>query len=252
MKRWISTAAFVLAATPAFADDCRHTAARQVSAPAAGVQKVEIIARAGSLRVIGGTGAEVRAEGEACVSDRDYLEATRLEMRRAGSTLIIEATTETARFVFGTSYASLPFTVHLPASVGVEIRDGSGSIEVENTGALSIDDGSGSIEVRGVRGPVRIEDGSGEMTIRDVTGDVRIDDGSGSIEIRSIRGSVVIDEDGSGSIDIAGVTGNVIVEDDGSGSIDVQDVGGDFEVRRDGSGGISSGNIRGKVLIPRD
>ena len=239
-------------AVPLAADDCRHTAPRQVSAPSDGIRVVEVRAAAGSLVVRGVAASGVRATGTACSSSADALDDIRLVSSRSGDRLVIEATMPEGSWSFGWhSQRRLDFTVELPQTLPVEIDDGSGSIEVRNVAAVKIDDGSGSIDVRGVRGTVSVKDGSGGLDITDA-GDVRVNDGSGSIQIDSIRGGVVIDEDGSGSIEISNVTGNVVIDDDGSGSIDVRNVGGDFTVRDDGSGGVTVHDVRGKVSVPKD
>lgn len=239
-------------AAPMTADDCRHTAPRQITVPTDGVKSIEVRAAAGSLVVQGGAAAGVRASGTACSSSADALADIRLESHRSGERLIIEAVIpeESAWTFTGTRQRRLDFTVELPPALPVEIHDGSGSIEVRNVAAVDIEDGSGEIDVQGVRGAVKIDDGSGEITIRDAGGPVRITDGSGGIEIRSIRGEVVIEEDGSGGIDVAEITGNVLVEDDGSGSIAVRNISGNFTVRNDGSGGVSVDGVRGRVSVP--
>lgn len=234
-------------------DDCRHAAPRQLSAPSDGVKIVEVRAGAGSLLVRGTGAVGVRATGKACSSRADELEKIRLESRRSGDRLVIEAVfPETSSWGFGWSdQRRLDFTVELPQTLAVEIDDGSGSIEVRNVAAVDIDDGSGGIDVRGVRGMVSVDDGSGDITIMDAGG-VRIEDGSGSIEIASIRGAVLIDEDGSGGIEISEVDGNVTIDEDGSGSIRIRNVAGDFTLRDDGSGGVSVDGVRGKVSIPKE
>ncbi len=238
-------------ATPLAADDCRHTAPRQVSAPSDGIRVVEVRAAAGSLVVRGVAASGVRATGTACSSSADALDGIRLVSSRTGDRLVIEAKMPEGSWSFGWhSQRRLDFTVELPQTLPVEIDDGSGSIEVRNVAAVKIDDGSGSIDVRGVRGAVSIEDGSGDIDVAEA-GEVRVTDGSGSIGIETIRGGVVIDEDGSGSIEIAGVTGNVLIDDDGSGSIDVRNIAGNFTVREDGSGGVALHDVRGKVSVPK-
>jgi hypothetical protein len=228
--------AIVLTAANASAgifDECDHSAPRTVAAPAAGISKVVVVGKAGSLKVTGRAGvAEIRATGTACASDEDFLDKIRLTSRRDGSELRIEAEIPSSGPHFGFFHATLDFEVSLPAGMAVNISDGSGSLDVANTGSLDIVDGSGSIDINSVRGDVTVKDGSGSMTIQDVSGAVRVTDGSGSIEIRR--------------------AGSVIVDVDGSGSIDVNEVRGDFVVRSDGSGGVSYERVAGRVSIPRD
>lgn len=237
---------------PAIAD-CRYEEPREVSAAAAGVSSVRIDASAGSLDVIGGRGATIKASGTACVSDRAYLDATRLTLRREGGTLVIEArTAETRGRWFGSNYATLPFVVEVPSNLPIDIEDGSGPLTVRGVFSASIRDGSGPIDVSDVAGDLRVRDGSGSMALERIGGTIRIQDGSGPIDVKGVGGDVIVEADGSGSIDIQDVTGNVLIEDDGSGSIEVRNISGDLTVLDDGSGGISFKDVRGRVSLPRD
>lgn len=251
-------------------DECRHSAPRNASTPAAGITKVVIHAESGSLKVDGVQGAsQIAVTGKACTSEDAFLERMTLTLRKSGSVLNIEASIPDKTVIFGFFSARLDFAVTLPAGLPVEIEDGSGLMQVANTGATTIEDGSGSIEIRSVRGPlevsdgsgsididgvsgpVTIEDGSGEILIRN-TGAIEIEDGSGSISISHADGNVRIREDGSGSIVVRSARGRVMVDEDGSGSIHVTDVGGDFVVGRKGSGHITHDRVAGKLSLPRE
>ncbi len=238
-----------IATVPAFADDCDHRAPREESIDAAGVERIEIEASAGFLRVEGVKGSEVRVVGEACASSARLLEDVRLVVRRSGDRVRIIA--ELPEGGWGRSTARLDLAIEVPSDIAIGIDDGSGEIEVRGVASAEIADGSGEIEVSDIAGDLEIEDGSGEIDVEGVGGEVRISDGSGEIELRSV-GSVLIEEDGSGEIEIAGVEGDVMVRSDGSGSISVRDVNGDFTVRRDGSGGIDHRSVVGQVTIPDD
>lgn len=214
-------------------EGCDHSEARTVASPAAGISRVVIEGKSGSLKVTGRAGAnEIRATGTACSSDRDFLKSMRLTSRRDGSELRIAAEIPEHGIHFGFFSATLDFEVTLPAGLPVSVVDGSGSLQIANTGTLDVVDGSGSIEINSVKGDVTVNDGSGSLTIEDVSGAVRVTDGSGSIEIRRV--------------------GSVLVDADGSGSIDVNEVRGDFVVRADGSGSVSYDRVAGKIAIPRD
>lgn len=247
------------------ADDCSYTAHREATIDGSGAERLVISVGAGSLDVKGDQGmSQVSASGTACASDEDYLDQIRLTTDRRGSTLYLKA--EYPTHVRGN--AALDLVVEVPASLAVEIEDGSGSITVRSVAALEIDDGSGSIDVGDVRGDVEIDDGSGEievlgvggrvvvddgsgaLKVTGVGGSVRVSDGSGEIVLRDIDGEVLIEEDGSGGIEISGVGASVVIDEDGSGSISVRDVEGDFTLRRDGSGSVSVDDVRGSVSIP--
>ncbi|HUP44694.1 MAG TPA: hypothetical protein VM779_04190 [Thermoanaerobaculia bacterium] len=239
----------VLMAAPAAFADCDQTAPHRLTANLDGASRITIIGRAGSLRVEGANQGVATARGTACASDRDFLDRMRIEARRDGSDVVIEAIIP-ERMVFGFHSARLDFEVVVPENMPVRVKDGSGSVEIRNIASLDITDGSGDMEIRGVRGDVTIRDGSGAIKVRDVGGDVEVHDGSGSITIVEVRGGVRIVSDGSGGIDIRDVQRDVIVENDGSGGIDVRDVRGNFIVERKGSGRIDYDNIGGTVRIP--
>jgi hypothetical protein len=271
----VSSMALALVTVPAMGgglfdgDDCKYTAKRTASTPAAGITKVVIHAESGSLDVNGTAGAaQITAEGTACTSDEDFLPRMTLTLRKVGSELHIDTNIPEKTVVFGFFSARLDFAVTLPAGLPVEVEDGSGWMKVSHTGATSIDDGSGSIEVRDIRGPLTIHDGSGsididtvtgnvtveddsgELSVRSITGSVEIEDGSGAISVARVDGSLRIRDDGSGSITVQNVRRDVTIDDDGSGAVEVADVGGSFTVGRKGSGHIDYERVTGKVSVP--
>lgn len=235
-----------------FGGDCDHKVPRRLITPSAGVERIVIRGRAGSLRVEGRSGAaEIVASGTACSSDEEFVQDMNLVATKRGGELRIEARIPEKHVFFGSFSAALDFSVIVPAGIPISVEDGSGETEILNVGNADVEDGSGDLTIRGVRGDLRVTDGSGSIEIDDVSGSVRIEDGSGEMNIRRVEGSVTV-EDGSGSIDIRNVRRDVLIEEDGSGSISVADVGGNFTVRDDGSGGISHDRVSGRVELPRD
>jgi hypothetical protein len=226
------SAVALLTAGAALAGDCSQSAPHRLTAAPGDATEIVVIGRAGTLRVTGARTSTVTVTGEACASDRDFLSQMRIEARREGTALRIEAIIPDKVMIFGFHEARLDFEVTVPDSLPVRVTDGSGEAEVRGVASLEV------------------TDGSGELEIRDVRGDVRVRDGSGSIEIDGVGGTVTIDADGSGSIDIRDVRRDVIVETDGSGGIEVADVRGNFTVHRDGSGGIDYDRVSGSVRIP--
>ena len=254
----------------AAAQECEHAALRSGTLSMDGIQRVRVVAGAGSLELTGVAGAgEVRASGRACASGADDLAEVVIRLRRSGSTAEIEVLYPEDHIQFGNHYAYLNLEVVVPQGVSVRIEDGSGNLTVSGTGRTEVSDGSGNITARDIRGDLRIEDGSGNIDVEGVAGSVGIDDGSGEVEIADARGSVAV-EDGSGDVRVRGVGGSVEVEDgsgdiritqvirdvrieeDGSGSIRVEEVGGDFTVDDDGSGSVIHAGITGRVSLPDD
>jgi DUF4097 and DUF4098 domain-containing protein YvlB len=253
-----------------YAQDCEASADRSATGSLSGVDRVHVIAGAGSLEVTGRAGATaLSARGRACVSERNELEDVRLEVRREGSTLVLEAKYPDEHHVqLGNYYARLDLEVNVPEGTAVYIEDGSGNLTFSGTGATRVDDGSGEMRGSDIRGALVIVDGSGNIDLRGVAGAIEIEDGSGEIEIEQARGAVEIEDgsgeirvrnaesvrvsDGSGDIRLADVNGNVVVDEDGSGSIRVEGVGGNFTVDDDGSGSVSYRNVSGRVSVPDD
>lgn len=139
----------------------------------------------------------------------------------------------------------IDLTVSVPSSFMLEINDGSGAIEIENTADTTIHDGSGKIVVNMISGPLTIEDGSGSIDVTNITGKVEIHDGSGSIDLSNSNADVLI-HDGSGNIDVEQTTGSVTISD-GSGGIYVNQAQS-FKLVADGSGRVKVKNVQNTKL----
>lgn len=254
-KTMIAMSAVVVslsASLPLAAEDyCAHKAARSAGLEVSGATRIEIVARAGSLRVTGRAGAaRLEASGTACASDAKLLDQVQIKASRQGATLRVEAQVPEAGWGL-TGGAGLDLVVDVPDALPLQVSDSSGPLEIRSVAALQLEDSSGEILVEDVRGDLRVQDSSGEMTLAKIEGDVRIHDSSGEIEVKSVGGSVDVEQDSSGGIRIAQVGGSVHVAEDSSGPIDVRDVGGDFSVGRDGSGGIRHSGVKGSVSLPK-
>ena len=241
-------------AVPAYADSCDYEEPRTATLDAAGLERVVVRARAGSLSIVGKSGlGEVRVEGIACAGKRDHLESVRLVTERTGSTATIEVEIpDTDWSMFSGTSPRLDLEVDVPHGVALEVKDSSGAMEIRGVGSADVQDSSGEIVIEDVSGDLRIDDSSGSIEVSDVSGDVRLEDSSGGIEVRRVGGSVVVDRDSSGSIEVEKVQQNVLVRRDSSGSISVADVGGDFTVERDSSGSIHYEDVEGRVDIPEN
>lgn len=237
----------------ALAGECPHSAVRELTLDGNGATRVRIDASAGSLKVVGRTGAsDVRARGKACAPTESMLDDVRLVGRRVGDEIRITAEVPSSSFTFSfRSSPRLDFVVDLPPSLAVEVDDGSGDVQVARVASVAIEDGSGDLDVFDIAGDVRIVDGSGDVVVRDVRGSVRLSDGSGDIVVRRVARNVRVDCDGSGDLDFKTIGGNVLVESDGSGSIDVETVSGSFTVVDDGSGEIRFAAVKGTTRVPR-
>ncbi len=232
-------------------DRCRLSEDRSLSLPAAGLDRLDLSAKAGSLVVRGESGVdEVRVEAEFCASDEENLERMDIRFDAVRGTARLETVHPDWRDRrLGPNYARINLIVTVPLGMDADIMDGSGNGELTGLGNLELIDGSGSMVLEDIRGELIMEDGSGDLDIFGVEGSVDLEDGSGSFEIRDVSGDVRI-TDGSGNARLRGITGSVIVDDKGSGRLDVADVDGDLRVEGMRRERVDYQNVRGELDLP--
>ncbi len=214
---------------------------RQLELNAQQLSEMHVDVGAGRLTVRGTADSDrvrVTAEVWQVQASDDYV----LNLERDGKRGVLAANIDSGGGWFsGGSGDRIDLIVSVPEQLRLDIRDGSGSIDLMDVRSdVRIDDGSGSIKVRNLGGALEIEDGSGSLSVLDIRGDITINDGSGSISVRDAGGDLDI-RDGSGSITVQGIVGVVRIND-GSGSISV-DGAADFELLSDGSGSVNTRNI---------
>lgn len=115
---------------------------------------------------------------------------------------------------------SIDYEIVAPAAVAMNLRSGSGDLEIERAGRfLFASSGSGSLRAQGVRGPAELQTGSGDIVLdEEAAGDVKVRTGSGSIHIRGLNGGLSA-RTGSGDIEADGrLTGPANLSS-GSGSV---------------------------------
>lgn len=249
---WKRSSVLLLAAwaLPACAwDSCDNEAEREASAALDGIERVEILARAGDLVVEGRGGASsVEVTGKACASSKSLLQEIHIKTEKSGSTLRVIA--DIPKTKGWNSQARMDLRIELPNDIRVDVDDSSGDFRAEGVQLGKVDDGSGDITIRSSSGDLDLDDGSGDIRISDFRGDVRFEDGSGDARLADIDGSVHVTSDGSGDLTMEKVTGTVKVDSDGSGDIFAGDVGGDFLVASAGSGDVRHRQVAGRVDTP--
>ncbi len=271
MQRLAAIATLLLAASPAFAAECKHSSPRNLALDLSGIKTVMFEIAHNELRVDAARGANATVSGKACASDAGTLDQLTLVQERSGDKLVVRARREGNRtFAIGQHYAYLQLTANVPDDVMVQLNVGSGDAWVTGASALSIDLGSGDVEARRIRGRVtakvgsgdiELDDigslnvlsiGSGDVVARNVRGNAEVGSiGSGDFTAKGVGGNVEIGSIGSGDADVESITGSVVVGSIGSGSLDAQGVSGNLTVRSKGSGDISHSGIAGTLDIPR-
>ncbi len=240
---------FAASAAGAWDLQCKYSAQRELALDTSGVERVELVARAGDLAVRPGSGNQLRAEGKACASSEDYLAQTQLRSQRQGSVLQVFVQVPEQMSGIGMFYATLDLEVELPASLPITITDTSGDMVLERVHVVSITDSSGDIRANDLPGEVEINDSSGDLEVTGAKGTVSITDSSGDIRVSDAH-SVLVRTDSSGDMRFEHITGDVRIEQDSSGDISVTDIGGNFMVVADSSGAIRVADVKGSVSLP--
>lgn len=231
----IVAAALIASACSMTAPTLQETRKLELSVPPDAM--LSINAGAGSLSLRGAPGTdviEVEAEIWQVTPNDDY--TLTLELGDDGAPRLVSNTGS------GADRDHIDLDVRVPASISLDVTDGSGSLVITGVaGPLTVDDGSGSIRIEDIGADVTIEDGSGSLQVKNTGGHLRIEDGSGSITVNDTAGDVTI-MDNSGGISVTETAG-VVTIGDGSGSISV-DGAEDFKLLGDGSGSVELKNIR--------
>ncbi|MCA1778892.1 MAG: hypothetical protein LC637_05795 [Xanthomonadaceae bacterium] len=245
MSIFALTAAMLLASCAAMTN-AELQESRQLDLDAQQLSEMHIDVGAGSLSVRGTADSDrvhVTAEVWQVKASDEYV----LNLVRDGKRAVLEADIDFGGGRLSDSDNRIDLIVSVPEQLQLDIRDGSGSIVLDDVrGDVRIEDGSGSIKARNLGGALEIVDGSGSMSVINVLGDIKFNDGSGSISVQHGGGNLDI-RDGSGSITVKDIAGVVRIND-GSGSILVQRTGGNLDIR-DGSGSITVQNAAGVVRI---
>ncbi len=122
----------------------------------------------------------------------------------------------------------IDLNILVPKGMNLNIKDGSGSIIINDMEDVVLKDGSGSIIMSNINGSIDIKDGSGSIELTQISDNIMIEDGSGSINIQDVIGKVTI-SDGSGSIYVDKAQSFELIQD-GSGSVHIDNVSGDIKM----------------------
>jgi len=171
----------------------------------------------GSIRVHPGSGSQVHIVGHVHASWSAFGDVnSRIQhivdnppITQSGNAVHIGEVSDRELF----NNISIDYEITAPADVALNLRSGSGDIEVDNVGRfLSASSGSGSVRAHGVHGPATLDTGSGDIELEEqAAGDVKARTGSGSIRIHNLNGSFN-SKTGSGDIE---ADGNLV----GAGSV---------------------------------
>ena len=161
-------------------------------------------------------------------------------IRQSGSEIHVGDVSPSDRSLYNN--ITIDYEISAPQSSALNLRSGSGDIEVNNLGRfLKGETGSGSIRAHGIAGPATLQTGSGDIELQQTApGEVKVQTGSGSIRLNGLSGTLTA-RTGSGDIEANGLLSGPSHLQSGSGSIRVH-VGKESHLRVDAKTG--SGSIR--------
>jgi hypothetical protein len=135
---------------------------------------------------------------------------------QSGNTIHVGETSDRSLF----NNVSIDYEITAPASVALNLRSGSGDLEVDNLGRyLMAASGSGNVRAHGLSGPAEMQTGSGDIELEENgAGDVKAKTGSGSIRVHGFTGTFNA-RTGSGDIEADGHLTGAASLASGSGSV---------------------------------
>jgi hypothetical protein len=239
--RVFTAAALLLTATAAFADGDFDRTLKASATP-----DLYVSTGSGHINIFPGSNAEIHIKAHVHagwnaghdVEDRIRQIVARPPIEQTGDTIRVGETNDRDLY----NNISIDYEISVPASVALNLRSGSGDVEVDHVGRfLAAQSGSGSVRAHGVHGPADLHSGSGDIELQEeAPGDVKTQTGSGSIHINGLNG-VLTAHTGSGDIEANGrITGSTRIST-GSGSVRVN-LPSDAHFELDASTG--SGGIR--------
>lgn len=253
-------------------DDCKHTEPRQLDLDIGNAKAVVFDVASHDLKLVARSGTHHGLRGRACASDAKLLPKLTVTQRREGDKLVVLLRRDGRSQVifFGKNYAYLELEGSVPEHIPVQLKVGSGDVEVRGAAIVSADVGSGDAVIRDTRGLVAFEVGSGDIEVdgagslkgisigsgdaqaRRVTGPVSIGTiGSGDFDLEDGQGRVEIESIGSGDAELSRIGSDVVVGSIGSGNVGVREARGGLTVRSVGSGSVNHSGVAGTVSIPR-
>jgi len=216
----ILTAALVLATATAVLADADFERTLTVN----GQADLYVSTGSGHIKITAGSDSQIRIKAHIhagwsaspTVDGRITKIAENPPIQQSGNTVRIGETTDRELY----NNITIDYDITAPASVALNLRSGSGDVDVEHLGRfISATSGSGSVHAHGVHGPADLHSGSGDIELQEESaGEVKAQTGSGSIHIDGLNGALTA-RTGSGDIVANGHLTGAARLSSGSGSV---------------------------------
>ena len=219
MIRTLTTALILIAATAAFADGDFE---RNLNV--SGQPDLYVATGSGNIKISAGSDSEIHVKahlhagwnGGHDLDERIRQIIANPPIQQSGNTVRIGETNDRGLF----NNISIDYDISVPAAAALNLRSGSGDIQVEHVGRfIAASSGSGSVRAHGIHGPADLHSGSGDIELeQEAAGEVKVQTGSGSIRINGLNGGLTA-RTGSGDVEANGhLTGPARLAS-GSGSV---------------------------------
>ncbi|MGO1000312.1 hypothetical protein [Lysobacter sp. CA196] len=234
------------------AERCEFSAPRNLQLDLTGVKAVVFDIGPDELSVTGSPGAKAAVSGRACATNAADLPGMTVTQKRVGDKLVVVAQ-HRSNINFGLNrYSYMKLQATVPDTMMVQLKVGSGDVDVDRVASLSADVGSGDIKVSNVRGLATADVGSGDVDFQDIGSLQVISLGSGDLTAKRIARDAKLGSIGSGDVELSNVGGSVELSRIGSGDLEVNGVRGDLRVHSIGSGSVVHNGVAGRVQLPQN
>ncbi|MFD2203477.1 DUF4097 family beta strand repeat-containing protein [Shivajiella indica] len=153
-----------------------------------GINKIEVSGGALEIEYIGSAKSDVSVNAylESNNYDQDIVFVT------VGNVLKISHKTSSTKVTVGNSRTKGHIKIQGPEEMELDLKGGSGKINVENVVAIQtiLSVGSGNVSAKNIKGDIKANAGSGSINIAGIEGNIKGNIGSGSANIQDVKGNL--------------------------------------------------------------
>lgn len=197
---------------------------------------LEVSLRQGEIKVITGSGSEVKAIARNI--DEDELSLLTMEKKQGKVEIKFK----------GEDSDDFELELTIPEAMNADLSTGGGNISVKGDmkGVVDASTGGGNISAENIYGKTEFSTAGGNISVGDINGDADLSTAGGEIKAGTVNGKADISTAG-GSINVKSVNNSADISTAG-GNIQVGDIGGKADVTTAG-GNIKVGNISGSADV---
>jgi DUF4097 and DUF4098 domain-containing protein YvlB len=169
---------------------------QELRVEAGGVRRLQASTRSGAVKLRGAAGETIHGRADKQVranreeAARRFMEQVRVETRREGDTLRIEAVWP-ERLPREIRSAAVTFEVEVPRRLAVEARSNNGALQASDIARAALTTRNGGVEARRIAGDLEVQTANGAVVAEAVSGDARLQTHNGAIRAARIGGTLM-------------------------------------------------------------